>query len=155
MRAKPLNSLPPDNSAFLSGFLGTHIRVAHMAAILTLERAFAPLKMSPTRYAILVHAQELPGATQTQLAELVGADRTTIVPMLASLERQGLIRRARAVHDRRSTEICITGKGRGLLKKLIPLAVAHNRRMTLRVSAAEQAALKRTLERIRRNLIED
>lgn len=142
----------PDDSLFLSGFLGTHIRVTHVAAVTTLERSFAPLDMSLTRYAILVHARDLPGATQTQIAELIGADRTTLVPMLVNLERRGLIRRVRAAHDRRATEIRITRKGATLLGKLIPLAEAHNRRMVRDLSTAEQGALKRLLAKIRRSL---
>lgn len=145
----------PDSSRFLSTFLGTHIRVTQNVAIAALERAFAPLHMSPTRYALLVHARELPGATQTQLAELIGADRSTIVPMLNDMERRGLIHRVRALVDRRATEIRITPKGRTLLRRLIPLAEAHERRMTRGLSAADRATLGELLAALRRNLQAD
>lgn len=150
--ARACKDSSPDRSVFLSGFLGTHIRATNVTAILTLERLFAPMRMTLTRYAILVHARDLPGATQTQIAELIGADRTTIVPMLGSMERRGLIRRMRAAHDRRATEIHITRKGNDLLDKLVPLAVAHNRKMVRNLSAREQDALRRTLQKIRHSL---
>jgi DNA-binding MarR family transcriptional regulator len=142
----------PDGSPFLSRFLGTHLRATHTVAIASLERAFAPLRMSPTRYSILVHANERPGITQTRLAELVGADRTTIVPMLRGMERLGYVRRKRARQDRRATEVRITPRGRAILRKLIPLAVEHERRMVRDMPAGEQEALLRALERLRSNL---
>ena len=142
----------PDGSPFLSRFLGTHLRATHTLAIASLERAFAPLRMSPTRYSILVHASERPGITQTRLAELVGADRTTVVPMLRGMERLGYVRSKRARQDRRATEVRITPRGRAILRKLIPLAVEHERRMVHDIQAAEQQALLRSLERLRGNL---
>ena len=142
----------PDGSPFLSGFLGTHLRATHTVALASLERAFAPLRMSPTRYSILVHANERPGITQTRLAELVGADRTTIVPMLRGMERLGYVRRKRARQDRRATEVRITPRGRAILRKLIPLAVEHERRMVRDMQATEQQALLRALEKLRGNL---
>ena len=142
----------PDGSAFLSRFLGTHLRATHTVALAALERAFATFRMSPTRYSILVHAGERPGITQTRLAELVGADRTTIVPMLRGMERLGYVRRGRARHDRRATEVRITAKGRAILRRLVPLAEEHERRMVRGLSPTEQAALLSALERLRTNL---
>ena len=142
----------PDGSPFLSRFLGTHLRATHTVALAALERAFATFRMSPTRYSILVHAGERPGITQTRLAELVGADRTTIVPMLRGMERLGYVRRGRARHDRRATEVRITAKGRAILRRLVPLAEEHERRMVQGLSATEQAALLRALGRLRTNL---
>jgi len=142
----------PDGSPFLSRFLGTHLRATHTLAIASLERAFAPLRMSPTRYSILVHASERPGITQTRLAELVGADRTTVVPMLRGMERLGYVRRKRARQDRRATEVRITPRGRAILRKLVPLATEHERRMVRDLPATDQAALLRALEKLRSNL---
>jgi DNA-binding MarR family transcriptional regulator len=142
----------PDGSPFLSRFLGTHLRATHALALAALERAFAPLRMSPTRYSILVHASERPGITQTRLAELVGADRTTIVPMLRGMERLGYVRRARARQDRRATEVRITPRGRAILRKLVPLAVEHERRMVRDLQVVDQEALLRALEKLRSNL---
>ncbi len=142
----------PDGSPLLSRFLGTHLRATHTVALAALERAFATFRMSPTRYSILVHAGERPGITQTRLAELVGADRTTIVPMLRGMERLGYVRRTRARHDRRATEVRITASGRAIVRRLVPLAEEHERRMVEGLSTAEQAALLKALERLRTNL---
>lgn len=142
----------PDDSPFLSRFIGTHIRATHTAALAALERAFAPLKMSPTRYSLLVHASERPGITQTRLAELAGADRTTIVPMLRSMERLGYLRLRRATDDRRATEVRITPRGRAVVRRLVPLAVAHEQRMVGKLSRAEQQELLRLLGALRGHL---
>ncbi len=141
----------PDDSALLSRFIGTHIRATNTVALAALERAFAPLRMSPTRYSLLVHADERPGITQTRLAELAGADRTTIMPMLRSMERLGYVKRSRARHDRRAVEVHITARGRAQLRRLVPLAVAHEQRMVEGLSRAEQQELLRLLGLLRAN----
>jgi DNA-binding MarR family transcriptional regulator len=148
----PTGKVRPEGSELLLNFLGTHIRLAHFVAISTLEPLFARLGTTPTRFALLVHTKELPGTNQTRLADLLGADRTTLVPVLLSMEEQGLIRRTRAEHDKRTTKIWITPKGQALLTQLIPLATAHDQRLRQRLSARDQQALVKILAKIRRNL---
>jgi len=50
--------------------------------------------------------------TQTELAEMLEIEGPTLVPLLDSLERQGLIRRQPVDGDRRAKHIALTAAGR-------------------------------------------
>jgi MarR family transcriptional regulator for hemolysin len=69
------------------------------------------LGISPRAHAVLATA--LDGEhTQTELAKLVGLDKTTMVVTLDELEAQGLAERRPAEHDRRARVVAVTRAGR-------------------------------------------
>lgn len=133
-------------------YLGSQLRLTHIAALDALEAAFAPHKSSPIRFALMDQVNERPGSTQASLADLLDVDRTTLVPMVADLERKGLLRRSTLAHDKRAVQLWLTPKGQRLFAKLRPLAVAHEKRLCGDMGAAEKAALIGTLRSIRRNV---
>jgi MarR family transcriptional regulator for hemolysin len=81
-----------------------HAYATEMAA------ALAPLGLGSRGYCVLASAvgQEL---TQTQLASLVGVDKTTMVVTVDELERQGLAERRPSPTDRRAHVIAVTETG--------------------------------------------
>lgn len=158
MRRKPSLSAEQIRQARDDGpvgrYIGSQIRLTHIAALDALEAEIAPLKSSPIRFALLDQVNELPGSTQGTLADILDVDRTTLVPMLASMERQGLVKRTPSQDDKRSVRVDITAKGRKLLHKLKPIAAAHEARLCRGMSQSEQAAFAAALRKIRRNLTE-
>lgn len=133
-------------------YLGSQLRLTHIAALDALEAAFAPYKSSPIRFALMDQVNERPGSTQASLADLLDVDRTTLVPMVADMERKGLIRRSTLAHDKRAVQLWLTPKGQRLFAKLRPLAVAHEKRLCGDMGGAEKAALIDTLRSIRGNI---
>jgi DNA-binding MarR family transcriptional regulator len=84
---------------------------AHWALASELTLALAPLGVSARGYHVLRGA--LSGEhTQTELAEMVGLDKTTMVVTLDELEREGLAERHPAPHDRRARIVVVTTAGR-------------------------------------------
>ncbi|MCC7462261.1 MAG: MarR family transcriptional regulator [Gammaproteobacteria bacterium] len=133
-------------------YLGSQLRLTHVAALDALEAAFAPYKSSPTRFALMDQVNERPGSTQATLADLLDVDRTTLVPMIADMERKGLLRRSTLSHDKRAVQLWLTPKGQQLFAKLRPLAVAHEKRLCGDMSSSDKAALIAALRTIRRNI---
>src|SRR5437764_14652061 len=85
---------------------------AHWALAAELTAALAPLGVSARGYRVLRAA--LSGErTQTELAEMVGLDKTTMVVTVDELERSGLAERHPAPEDRRARIIVVTPKGKG------------------------------------------
>ena len=83
---------------------------AHWALASELTLALAPLGVSARGYHVLRGA--LSGEhTQTELAEMVGLDKTTMVVTLDELEREGLAERRPAPHDRRARIVVVTAAG--------------------------------------------
>ena len=108
----------------LSGNLSWLLSQAHFALASELSAAFAPLGVSSRGYHVLAAA--LSGdRTQTELADLVGLDKTTMVVTIDELEAAGLAERRPSNTDRRARVIAVTeagkakvGEGRALVERI-------------------------------------
>jgi MarR family transcriptional regulator, transcriptional regulator for hemolysin len=99
-----------ETSQSFSRNLGWLLKQASYALSTELVAALAPLKVSPRAYHVLAAA--LTGEhTQTELAQLVGLDKTTMVVTIDELEAAGLAKRLPSSHDRRARVITVTKAG--------------------------------------------
>ena len=89
------------------------------------------------------------GLTQTELAARVGRREPTAGTAVRSLARRGLIRIERPDHDRRTTRIRLTRKGRALEAELVPLVRKFDRLITRELSPAEVEQFKSLMKRLR------
>lgn len=83
---------------------------AHWALASELAAALAPLGVSARGYHVLRGALSAEH-TQTELAEMVGLDKTTMVVALDELERAGLAERHPSPADRRARIVVVTPAG--------------------------------------------
>jgi MarR family transcriptional regulator, transcriptional regulator for hemolysin len=81
-----------------------------------LTAALEGLDISPRAHAVLV-AAATGEHTQTQLARMVGLDKTTMVVTLDELEAAGLARRQPSKTDRRARVIAVTRAGERKLRE--------------------------------------
>jgi MarR family transcriptional regulator, transcriptional regulator for hemolysin len=101
----------PETTNCFTGNLAWLLYRAHWALAAELTAALVPTGVSPRGYHVLKAA--LSGErTQTELAELVGLDKTTMVVTVDELERDGLAERKPAPHDRRARIIAVTAAGK-------------------------------------------
>jgi MarR family transcriptional regulator, transcriptional regulator for hemolysin len=101
----------PEATQCFTGNLAWLLYRAHWALAAELTAALEPVGVSARGYHVLRAA--LSGdRTQTELAEVVGLDKTTMVVTVDELERQGLAERRPAPHDRRARIIAVTAAGR-------------------------------------------
>jgi DNA-binding MarR family transcriptional regulator len=99
-----------EQSRCFAGNLAWLLYRAHWALAAELTAALAPLGLSARGYHVLRAA--LSGDhTQTELAEMVGLDKTTMVVTVDELERTGLAERHPAPDDRRARIIAVTPAG--------------------------------------------
>ena len=140
------------DSGPLGRYLGSQLRLTHIAALDALEAAFAPHKSSPIRFALMDQVSERPGSTQATLADILDVDRTTLVPMIADMERKGLLRRQSSASDKRAVQVWLTEKGKKLLRELNPLAAAHERRLCGDLTEKEKLLLIDALRKLRENI---
>lgn len=100
-----------ETSQSFSRNLGWLLKQASYALSTELVAALAPLKVSPRAYHVLAAA--LTGEhTQTELAQLVGLDKTTMVVTIDELEAAGLAKRLPSSQDRRARVITVTKAGK-------------------------------------------
>lgn len=76
----------------------------------------------------------------------------TTVSALRLLERNGLIERVRNTQDRRTNNIFLTSKGRGLKDKLLPSVLELNRIATEGLSSEEVHHAFRILNKMQHNV---
>jgi MarR family transcriptional regulator for hemolysin len=96
----------------LAGNLGWLLSQAHYSLLSEVNAAFAPLGISSRGYHVLAAART-GERTQSELAELVGLDKTTMVVTVDELEAAGLAERRPSVTDRRARVIVVTDAGEG------------------------------------------
>jgi len=102
----------PDCPECLGGNLAWLLGQAHYALLSEVSAAFAPLGISSRGYHVLAAA--LTGEhTQSELAALVGLDKTTMVVTVDELEAAGFAERRPSETDRRARVIVVTEAGEG------------------------------------------
>lgn len=100
-----------DEARCFAGNLAWLLYRAHWALASELTAALEPVGVSARGYHVLRAA--LSGEhTQTELAEMVGLDKTTMVVTLDELEEAGLAERRLAPHDRRARLVAVTAAGK-------------------------------------------
>ena len=100
----------------LAGNLAWLLSQAHFAMLSELHAALRPQGITPRGYHVLVAAQT-GERTQTELAGLVGLDKTTMVVTVDELESEGLAERVPSKTDRRARVISVTPKGDKVVEK--------------------------------------
>ena len=86
--------------------------------------------------------------TQTELARIIGLDKTTMMVTLDELERDGLAERRPLPADRRARIVAVTSDGRTLLRKADAAFAAANERVLSRLPEDERPVFLRALERL-------
>jgi MarR family transcriptional regulator, transcriptional regulator for hemolysin len=90
-----------------------------------MTRAMEGLGVSPRGFSVLTTA--LSGAyTQTELARMIGLDKTTMVVTLDELEAAGLAERRSAPADRRARVIAVTEAGEHRVREAEDIAARTN-----------------------------
>jgi DNA-binding MarR family transcriptional regulator len=136
------------DQGLLPGLVGFHLRQAQIAVFRDFAASMGPLDITPGLFAVLVLIEANPGLKQTELARAVHLDRSTVVSVVDSLERRGLVTRRAVAHDRRSNALELTAAGVTLLRSLKRRVVAHEKRLARRLSARERATLTSLLQRV-------
>jgi MarR family transcriptional regulator for hemolysin len=98
-------------SGCLAGNLDWMLDQAHHAFGCEMAAALAPLGLGQRGFCVLSSAIDAE-LTQTQLAGLIGMDKTTMVVTVDELERLGLAERVASPTDRRARVIRVTDAGR-------------------------------------------
>jgi DNA-binding MarR family transcriptional regulator len=114
-------------------------RLAHLvkdatrALVRALQMRLAEHGVSFGHWTFLRILWESDGLTQRELSELAGVMEPTTFSAVKAMERLGYVVRRRRPGDRKKVYVFLTPKGRGLRRKLVPLAEEVNRIAVRRV----------------------
>ena len=134
------------NGSRLDGLLGYHLRRAQLKAFAAFAREVAGL--SPMLFGVLATIEAQPGIGQGEIADALGADRSTMVRLVDQLERRGLVRRESRPDDRRTVVPTLTPAGRTALAAANPQVLASEELFAGGLSADERRTLAELLGRL-------
>ena len=112
-----------------------------------MTRAMEGLEVSPRGFSVLTTA--LSGAyTQTELARMIGLDKTTMVVTLDELEAAGLAERRPSATDRRARVIAVTEEGERKVREAEAIAERTNEDILGTLDPDEREAFLGALTRL-------
>jgi DNA-binding MarR family transcriptional regulator len=112
------------------------------------ERDLEPLGITPREYSVLAVLAERSPLSQTQVAETLALDRTTILRLGASLERKRLVVRERDANDARAYAVALTPAGDRLRAEAFDLLLACEGRFLTPLKHNERKQLHDLLIRL-------
>ncbi|MFE3544185.1 MarR family winged helix-turn-helix transcriptional regulator [Nocardia sp. NPDC059177] len=127
--------------------LGSYIKRAEQALMATKTAALKPAGLTVPQYSALLHLAEHPGISAAALARLVGVTPPTMNTVLTNLQDRGLVERTPHEWHKNILETRLTEAGRELTDAADLRAVAVERALAERFTAAEFASLTALLTR--------
>jgi DNA-binding MarR family transcriptional regulator len=107
---------------------------------------------APRYLGLLCVIQANPGQSQSRLAEAIALKRSSLVPILDRLEREGLVERKATENDRRSNTVWLTEQGDAVVASLLREAARHEETLCQDLSPEQRESLISSLDIIIRRL---
>ena len=152
--AKPAStrssSPQPDlENSDLEELIGYNLKRAYVIVRADFRDALGENGLSARVFAALSLTVEYPNITQSELARLMGIERSGLVAIIDELEQKNFVRRAPVPGDRRVQALVPTKSGRLAYFEAIEIVRAHEKRLFANLSEAERASLLAILKKIR------
>ena len=93
-----------------------------------------------------------PGLTQKEIADKVGVEGATLVPILDRMEKEGLLKRKPDSSDRRVNRIYLTQKADSLWESMVECALRIRKSSVKNISESDIQTTLETLRKISDNL---
>lgn len=109
--------------------------------------------LKPKHAAVLTALASTDAVSQQDLAVRLGVAPSLVVTLADHLEARGAIQRVRDPSDRRRQILTLTDRGRKLLERCRATALEVERELLSGLTAAERAALARTMTKLARRWV--
>lgn len=106
------------------------------------------VQLTPRQFIVLESAAKLEGASQTDLVDSTGIDRSTLADIVRRLVERGLMARERTKKDARMYAVRVTALGYQTLNIASPATTTSEQRLLAAVGPEDQEAFVRSLRRI-------
>jgi len=128
--------------------LGFMLAKAHQEIADRMQRVTAPTGLTPKHFGVLTLIHRRGPMRQTDVADLLRVDRTTVMKIIDELEAGGYVKRGADPSDRRANAVKSTAKGAQWLEKMKPAAEDVERNFLAPLTATEQDTLRVLLMRL-------
>lgn len=107
-----------------------------------------------SQWRVVVTLIQHAGLTQKEIADKVGVEGPTLVPVIDKMEQEGLLKRKPDPKDRRVNRIYLTSKADSLWNSMLECALHIRRSSTRDISENDLSITLETLRKISKNLSE-
>jgi len=139
---------PPLDLGILPRLTGYQLRLAQIRVFRHFALALAAFDLTPGLLGVLVIVGANRGLKQTELAQAVRLDRSTMVGVIDKLEARGWVQRRATAGDRRAHGLWLTAAGERALALSLEAVQRHERHIARELSAAETKTLASLLARV-------
>lgn len=152
--AKHASAPEPDfEPSDLEDLIGYNLKRAYIIVQKDFREALGEDGLSARVFSALSLAVKYPRITQSELARMMGIERSGLVAIVDELEERNYLHRAPVPGDRRVQALILTDDGRRAYDAAIEVVRAHEERLFQNIPQEEIAALLATLRKIRREEI--
>jgi MarR family transcriptional regulator, transcriptional regulator for hemolysin len=132
--------------------LGFHCNLTLKAFVSGLEERLKGTGVSPAQFMALAHLTALGALSQSSLSNLLSTTPATTVRLVDRMERDGWVVRQPDPDDGRANLLVLTEEALNVWEEVSQLVRAMLQQAYRGIHPAEIEAVKRVLERVRRNL---
>lgn len=123
---------------------GHLLRRAHQRSYELFTKRVGPT-VTRQQFALLLSLAQRPGASQRDLVDATGMDKSTLKEMLERMVARGWVLRERDPSDSRAWTMLMTAQGRELLNELIPLVAGVQRDILAPLAEEDRPVFMRLL----------
>src|SRR5579863_8668590 len=105
-----------------------------------------------SQWRVVASLVQQPGLTQKEIADKVGVEGATLVPIIDKMEEEGLLKRKPDYNDRRVNRIYLTSKADSLWNSMTECAIHIRKSSTKYISEDDLETTMKTLRKISKNL---
>ncbi len=145
---EPLLQLGPE----FADSVNYRIRMAQILAYRAFEKRLPGYGGAARYLGLLSIIRSNPGQPQTRLADAVGLQRSSVVPILDKMEANGIVERRDIAGDRRSKAVYLTAEGEKVVAELTAPALEMERKTVAGLSPDAVKDLLKGLDHIIQNL---
>jgi len=138
--------------ADLENSLNFRIRMAQILSFRHFEKQHPGYGGASRFLGLLSIIRANPGSPQNRLAEAVGLQRSSLVPILDRMEDEGIVERRSVEGDRRSKAVFLTEKGEDVVSELSESALEVEKYISAGLTEEQRSALIQALDQVIYNL---
>lgn len=132
----------------LPDYVGYRLRQAQISVFTEFIDRLTELDLRPGQFGTLLVIRATPGLSQADVCAALEIHPANFAPMIASMERRGLVERRQRSSDRRSNSLRLSPAGEELLRRAVALQEQHEAEIAERLGAGGKDALVALLDRI-------
>ena len=140
---------PEVDGSDLEDLIGYNLKRAYVVVQTDFRETLGEDGFSPRVFSALSLTVRFPDITQSELARMMGVERSGLVAIVDELEAKGYLKRAPVPGDRRVQALVPTDAGRAAYDFALAAVKAHEDRLFSTMSAAEKQSLLTLLGKIR------